>query len=177
MNGIIVAVSFLIVVAGIFASRSHIFTKNDIKGEHDETGQEETPSVTAEPTISPENPASTTKPARKPDTPTPTQQSSPVQHTDSSSSIDLFRYPNASVTESSETMLKLTTQDPPETVTHWYKKTITDNGMNTRSFVATSTNGEVLNKLAAAGNNMNVSVEITKANSDQTVHITVSLTR
>ncbi len=47
--------------------------------------------------------------------------------------------------------------------------------MNAISFVTTKTNGDVLNKLSGAGGGQDVTVEITKSNSDQQIKISITI--
>jgi len=63
--------------------------------------------------------------------------------------------------------------DDPGVITNWYKNKIEALGMNTKSFVQTNTNGQVLNKLVAANDNIKVSVEISKSPSDSQALILV----
>ncbi len=95
--------------------------------------------------------------------------------TTSSSAIDsqTFIYPGAKVISTSG-KVTLESTDSPNTITDWYKNKIKEQGMNTTSFVTTSTNGKILNKLAGANTNKNVEIEITKESNESTVHITIS---
>lgn len=90
-------------------------------------------------------------------------------------SISKFQYPGASVSSSSNNKLELTTNDSPKTVTDWYKNTINQTGMNVKSFVTTSTNDNVVNKLVGANGNDEVRVDITRAPNDTATTIIVEL--
>lgn len=73
-----------------------------------------------------------------------------------------FIYPSSTVVENSGSRIKLITYDSPDKVTSWYQDKIKSEGMSATSFVKTSTNGNVLNKLVGAGSEMKVTIEITK---------------
>lgn len=77
-----------------------------------------------------------------------------------------YLYPNATIISQTINSTELQTQDNPKLVTDWYKEKISETGFTTTSFVTTSTNGEVVNKLSAVKNDENVVIEITKK-SDQ----------
>lgn len=65
--------------------------------------------------------------------------------------------------------------DSPQTVTEWYKQKIQSLGMNTTSFVQTSTNGNVLNKLVGSDGKEEIEVQITKSNKAQGVEIKLNV--
>ncbi len=115
-------------------------------------------------------------------TPTPTVKNSssivitlsPTKTTSSSDAYSqTFIYPGAKAISTSG-KITLESTDSPNTITDWYKNKIKEQGMNTTSFVTTSTNGKMLNKLAGANSSKNVEVEIQKESNESTVHITVS---
>jgi len=64
--------------------------------------------------------------------------------------------------------------DDPATITNWYKNKINTSGMNVTSFVVTSTNNNVLNKLAGGSSTEKFSVEISKKQNDQKTTIRLS---
>lgn len=99
--------------------------------------------------------------------------SKPNQQVDSS--LHAFVYPGSTILASSSTSLSLESNESTEAVTDWYKNLIKSMGMTATSFVTTSTNGAVLNKLAAAKSDFEVLVEITKAANDQVVKIKATL--
>lgn len=102
--------------------------------------------------------------------PTPTQGSA-----NSGQNINDYRYPNSSVKEEGESKLSLESTDDSNTITNWYKGKITSLGMNTKSFVQTNTNGNILNKLVAAKSGFKISVEVSKKSNEEKVEISVSL--
>jgi len=71
-------------------------------------------------------------------------------------------YPIAQVISRSENEYILESSDSTQQITDWYKSYIQNNQMNTTSFVTTNTNGNILNKLAGAGNGKEITVEISK---------------
>lgn len=92
-----------------------------------------------------------------------------------SSDLDSYRYPSSTIVSSSSDTLMLESQDSSDTVTDWYQDKIQSQGLNTKSFVKTKTNGQVLNKLVAAGGSTKIEVEITQASDQSIVSIRVNL--
>jgi len=130
----------------------------------------ETPIPLTEPNNSPTiimNNTPTTAPTKTP-VPTTATQTTNI-------SLSGFHYPGATVASSSGNRLELTTNDSPKTVTDWYKNAINQTGMNTKSFVTTSTNGNVINKLVAAGKGKEIDIDITKDDFETSVKIIVEL--
>ena len=72
-----------------------------------------------------------------------------------------FKYPNSVILENSNELV-LESDDNPDTITNWYKEKIKNSGMNSKAFVQTKTNDNVLNKLAGASGTREVNVEIIK---------------
>lgn len=89
--------------------------------------------------------------------------------------INSYKYPSSSVKEESGSRLSLESSDNPNTITNWYKEKIASLGMNAKSFVQTNTNGNILNKLAAAKSGFKISVEISKKNNEEKIEILVLL--
>ena len=83
-----------------------------------------------------------------------------------STNINNFIYPNSQRISPGGNSIVLQSSDDPQAVTNWYKEKITGLGMNAKSFVQTNTNGNILNKLAGANKSINVSIEISKQNSE-----------
>ena len=71
-------------------------------------------------------------------------------------------YPNANIIERSGNTIKLQSGDSADAITEWYKTLIRQSGAQVKSFVQTKTNGVVLNKLVAAGNNKQTKIEISQ---------------
>lgn len=86
-----------------------------------------------------------------------------------------FEYPNSRRIRVEGEIMVLETQDSPQVVTNWYKEKIRQLNMNAKSFVQTTTNGDVLNKLAGSDGKIEVRVEITKKKDQQVVMINVSV--
>jgi hypothetical protein len=86
-----------------------------------------------------------------------------------------FAYPGASLFESHANTAVYQTGDDPAVVTSWYKTEINRRGLSTTSFIQTSTNDNILNKLVGAKNNATVAVEISRAATDSKTKITVTL--
>ena len=93
----------------------------------------------------------------------------------SSNSIEKYIYPDAKVTQSFLNNVRLTTTDDPTIVTKWYRNKIIESGMSVRSFVTTSANEAILNKLSGADSENEVIVEIKKDVGESRVFISVSL--
>lgn len=84
-----------------------------------------------------------------------------------------FIYPNSKQINISSNILSLESGDLPDSITNWYKDKIKSLGMNTTSFVQTSTNSNVLNKLVGARESKQIKVEISKSASETLVKILV----
>jgi len=177
MSIISVIVGICIVGLGIWNAQNHkvsVTTTGDVQGET-------APTLSPTPTLMPsESPTSAIDPSTTPTripTKAPTIQITISQNntTTSSLSISKFQYPGASVSSSSNNRLELTTNDSSKTVTDWYKNQINSLGMNTKSFVTTSANDNIVNKLVAADGKDEIRVDITKAPSDASVRIVIEL--
>ena len=81
-------------------------------------------------------------------------------------SINNFIYPNSSNITGDENLLSMESLDQPQIITDWYKEKIKAMGMKATTFVQTTTNGNVLNKLAGANNSFGIVVEIKKGKDD-----------
>jgi hypothetical protein len=174
MNTLGIIIGICILGIGVFVARNNGSTVSSIN----ETQVEISPTLSVSDTPIPsETPSSTYTPVPPTKNPTqkPTNTPAPNNPSNATVSISRFRYPNATVTSSSDTRLELTSSDSPTSITDWYKNSINSIGMNTKSFVTTNTNGKVLNKLVGAGNGSEIRVEITKESSDSTVKIIVEL--
>lgn len=73
-----------------------------------------------------------------------------------------WTYPGATSVTRSETSLVLQSFSDPEAITGWYKEKIRRLGMKTKSFVATKTNGNVLNSLVGSDGEREIRVTITR---------------
>jgi len=78
--------------------------------------------------------------------------------------------------ESSSASSVFESNDDPDLITNWYKEKIKSLGMNSKSFVQTKTNGNVLNKLVGARGDKEIRVGIVKKNDESVTKITVSTT-
>lgn len=100
--------------------------------------------------------------------PTKTSQKTPINE---NNNLD-FKYPNSVILENN-TGLVLESNDDPDLITNWYKEKIREMDLSAKSFVQTRANDVVLNKLAGAGNNREITVEISK-NGNSKVKIRVN---
>jgi len=87
-----------------------------------------------------------------------------------------LKYPSSRQLESSDTSFVFESNDDPDLITNWYKEKIKSLGMNSKSFVQTKTNGNVLNKLVGARGDKEIRVGIVKKNDESVTKITVSTT-
>jgi len=112
-------------------------------------------------------------------TPTVTKETSTPLPTSANANSDIqlqtYKYPDSSVANSSSNSLSLQSDASANSITDWYKETINANGFNVTSFVVTSTNDNVLNKLAAAKSGQNIEVEIGKKPGESKTSIKVTL--
>lgn len=91
------------------------------------------------------------------------------------SSIGFLVYPNSKIISQNNSQAVLESDASTDEITDWYKGKIDEYDMNVTSTVKTNTNGNVLNKLSAAGSNLKVEIEISRSNSDSLTKITAKL--
>ena len=113
-------------------------------------------------------------------TPTPETLVSPTPFASSitpqrESSLNIFIYPNAEIISQSSGSVIFESTDNPDVITEWYKTKINAQNLNVTSFVTTSTNDNILNKLVGANSEQEIRVEITKSASASKVRIEVAL--
>ncbi len=111
-------------------------------------------------------------------TPTPTliptsTRSTSAPTPSSQRNMSSFVYPGSIILNQSEKEMTLQSLDDPTSITNWYKEKIVSLNMNAKSFVATNTNGNVLNKLVGAKSGFKVSVEVSKKSNESVVEISV----
>ena len=99
---------------------------------------------------------------------------------DSSSNQNLnvsdFRYPSSTQISSSDNNLKLESSGDPQVITDWYKEKIRSLGFKSKSFIQTSTNGNVLNKLVGGLGDDEVKVDIEKKANENKTYIIIVIT-
>ncbi len=144
----------------------------------DATGEQVTPPVlsdttttdfatgTPEPTLIPEETATPTA------TPTATTKPTASPTQDKTVASQDWLFPGAHVTQSFPDLKAETTTDP-KVVTDWYKEKIKSLGMSTQTFVVTSTNDKIYNKLVAANSTNKIEATIERASSTSNTQITV----
>lgn len=171
----------IIVIAGVvYANTSRQKFLNQTIAEsivHDDNSPSPTPTSTpaqsATPSPSASNspiPTSQTKATPKPTIMAQTNTNNSTNNND----LNQFRYPNGKIISSGNTQITIESTDTPNQITDWYKQKIQGLGMNTQSFVSTNTNNNVLNSLAAAGNGINIKIEIRKDAGDSVTTIKIS---
>lgn len=101
--------------------------------------------------------------------------STPTKESSEKPSSSNYIYPNATVLSQSENEIHLETSDSTQSVTDWYKNYISENNMNTTSFVTTNTNDNILNRLAGSGNGQKIDVEIQKNSGESTTKVKIIL--
>ncbi|QQS38700.1 hypothetical protein IPM62_04935 [Candidatus Woesebacteria bacterium] len=87
--------------------------------------------------------------------------------------LTIFIYPNSKVVNESEVMLTLESTDSPNTITEWYKSMIKNRNMSINSFVVTSNNDNISNKLVGVSGTTKIEVDINKNASASTTTISV----
>ena len=88
--------------------------------------------------------------------------------------LSFWYYPGATVNKEGGTAAELSTADASDTVTEWYKTKIKDKNYSVKTFVQTTTNGKVLNKLVGDNGEEEIRVEISREPGGVTI---VSLTK
>ncbi|MBI2021758.1 hypothetical protein HYS93_02650 [Candidatus Daviesbacteria bacterium] len=104
---------------------------------------------------------------------TATTKPSPSNSTNNSSLKD-WQYPGSIIIDSSQTSLVLESSADTNQITDWYKEKIRNLNMNTKTFVVTSSNNNVLNKLVGKGSSAEVKIEISKPDGSETSKITIN---
>lgn len=99
---------------------------------------------------------------------TPTPSPTTIPQNTNSISINEYIYPGATIISISDKRLSLTSKDDPKTITDWYKNIFEQKKLKSRSFAQTNVNGNIENKLAAAGNGIKVSISITQKPQEDT---------
>lgn len=80
-----------------------------------------------------------------------------------------WNYPSSKMKTDSERE----SDDDPGIITNWYKDKIKQQNLNIKTFITTTTNGNVLNKLTGASSNYQINVEISKSAGEQKTHIKI----
>jgi len=101
--------------------------------------------------------------------------SKPVSTPADVSDVDKFIYPDAGILGKSVNGIELRSYGDPGPVTDWYKDKIKEKGMSVTSFVTTSANGNILNKLSGASGNEEVNIEIKRDAGEEFTQIKISL--
>jgi hypothetical protein len=131
----------------------------------DTTTATDTPTSTPEPTMAP---VETLVPTA---TPTATVKPTAAAFKVSATEQD-WLYPGARIIQTLPELKTEITIDP-KVVTDWYKEKIKSLGMSTQSFIVTSTNDKIYNKLVAASAASKIEVTIERVSSSAATQITV----
>lgn len=91
----------------------------------------------------------------------------------SPNNLNNFRYPNASVAGPDSRTLILETNDSPVAVTNWYRNQLNNLHMNIRTYIQTSVNGNVSNKLTTSDGESSIEIDITKDAESSTTRISI----
>ena len=84
-----------------------------------------------------------------------------------------YVYPGATVIKTEGGTIFLESSADPGAITNWYVQQVQNAGFSAKSTVRTNTNGNVLNKISASGNNQEVNIEIKKSPNSSTTEIKV----
>lgn len=85
-----------------------------------------------------------------------------------------LKYPNSTIISENNSNLTLENSDDPTIITNWYKDKIRQLNMTTKSFVSTNNNNNILNKLVGSKANLELTVDISKQNGQNTTQINLS---
>lgn len=157
---------FVLIISGIFFNR--ISEKNNVAGVSMEATSNPSPTSRQE---SEESISSTSKVNINVNA---NSNSSNNKINKISVDINDFKYPGASINSQSGNFLEMDSLDNPDNITNWYKEKISSLGMNTKSFVVTKTNDNILNKLAGDNGSLEVVVEIKKSAGENLTKIKVN---
>lgn len=166
MNAIVILVSALIVVAGIYFNQRNQTSDNEQSTTEQKVLSEETEiKEEVKEELLEVKSDSVEKEIKVQIVPTePSKQN-----------IFYYKYPNSTITSSSANYLLLKSSEDSELITNWYRELIKSGGMNAKSFVSTKTNGNVLNKLVGADGTRQVRVEVSKPADQSTTTIEVNI--
>ncbi len=131
--------------------------------------------ITTDPNPTPDNnPSPSSNPSSTPSA-SLNPSASPTPAPSVSAKLLDFIFPESEVKISSGDNLELESSKESNEITSWYKEKIRSLGFSVKSFVTTTTNGQVKNSLVGANEDLEVKVEINKASgSSQTiVNITI----
>ena len=106
--------------------------------------------------------------------PSPTKVPVPTQSPQTSNILE-YKYPNSQIVSSTSTLMSLESSDNSDSITDWYKGKINSLGMNVKTFVTTSANEKVLNKLVGADGVKEINIEISKEDSQSIVKISITI--
>jgi hypothetical protein len=168
MNVAVYIVAVLVVVTGIYFSQkekkeegNEITTYEEVLSESDEESE-----VVVE-----EKEIDIITPTNKP---SPTKVPVPTQSPQTSNILE-YKYPNSQIVSSSSNSLSLESSDNSDSITKWYKDKINSQGMNVKTYVATKANDKILNKLVGADGYKEISIEISKEDSQSMVNISITI--
>lgn len=88
--------------------------------------------------------------------------------------LSSYKYPNSTILGQSASTFEQESPDDPEKITDWYKEKIKSDGMNIKTFVTTTTNGNVYNELVGAGLGGEIRVVIEKSRGEDITDIVVN---
>lgn len=179
MNPITIAIAGVLLVVGIVIGKTSNNSTEELESSEEVIEVSQTPTAFDEDFATPSAtmttfPTSTTK-VNPTSTPIPTSQpaSDTPKNTDQVN-LNTFRYPNATVTSSSDNSLSMTSTDSPESITNWYEQAIKNNGYNSRASAKTNSNGTIENKLGGGKNGESINITIKKSAGNNQVTITVT---
>lgn len=84
---------------------------------------------------------------------------------------DRYIYPNHTELSQTDGVIDFVSSDSPELITDWYEQKIREGGMNVKTSVRTSSNDNIINKLAGANSVISFVVEITLKPGDTITHV------
>lgn len=170
---LVVALIFSLGAEKYLASYTSVKVKTEVKGDRVTSEIEIThipdQEVTNAPTVNPPTTPSITPQPTMTTTPISTTTPIPQQATGD------FIYPGSTKISGDSSSITLQSSDSPQVITNWYKNKIKSMGLSATSFVTTSTNDNVLNKLVASNGTKEVRVEITKKSDSSIVIISLQL--
>ena len=168
MNVAVYIVAVLVILTGVYFSQkekkeegNEITTYEEVLSESDEESE-----VVVE-----ENEIDIIIPSIKP---SPTKVPVPTQSPQTSNILE-YKYPNSQIVSSTSTSMSLESSDNSDSITDWYKGKINSLGMNVKTFVTTSANEKVLNRLVGADGVKEINIEISKEDSQSIVKISITI--
>ena len=86
-----------------------------------------------------------------------------------------FIYPHAEIIATTKDTIKLESIDEPDEISMWYEDKMKSSNFNIKTFIKTSSNDDIVNKMVGNNENFQISIDIAKPSKSDLVGIEISL--